>query len=149
MRKGLTDSLEAVKDVLDRADVIWLAMVDEDGPYSVPVNFAYLNEKVYIHTGKRGRKAAAFAAGSPVAFSTAVDVRMRKGGDDACNQGYVFRSVMGNGTPRLVEGDEKMAALDVLTIKHLGKQLPYNEKALAVTLVYAIDIETVNARVKE
>lgn len=149
MRKGVTDDPALVKDVLDRADILWLALADEEGPHSVPVNFAYLNGAIYIHMGKRGRKAAAFAAGSPVAFSAAVDVRMRPGGGDACDQGYHFLSVMGRGTPRLAEGDERMAAMDALTVKHLGKQLPYNDKMLAITLLYAIDIETVTARIKE
>lgn len=149
MRTGLTHSPDAVKDVLDRAEILWLAMADDEGPHSVPVNFAYTDGKIYIHTGKQGRKAAAFGAGRPVAFSAAVDVRMRAGGDDACDQGYLFRSVMGRGTPRLVEGDEKMVGLDALTVKHLGRQLPYDEKFLPITLVYAIDIESVSARVKE
>lgn len=149
MRKGVTDDPVAVKDVLDRADVLWLAMSDDDGPHSVPVNFSYLDGTIYIHMGKRGRKATLFAAGAPVAFSAAVDVRMRPGGDDACDQGYFFRSVMGKGRPRLAEGEERMAAMDALTVKHLGKQLPYNEKMLDITLLYAIDVETVTARVKE
>lgn len=149
MRKGMTNDPAILQDILDKAELIWLAMADDQGPHSVPVNFAYVDETIYIHSGKRGRKAAALDSGAEVAFSAAVDVRMRKGGDNACDQGYLFRSVMGNGTSRLVEGNEKMKALDAITLKHLGELMPYNEKALAATNVYAIDVETINARVKE
>lgn len=149
MRKGVTTEPEAIEDVMTRADTLWLAIADDEGPYSIPVNFAYVDGTIYLHSGRRGRKAAALDSGAPVAFSTAVDVRMRPGGDDACDQGYRFRSVSGRGTPRLTRDDEKMKGLDAITVKHLGKKRPYAEKALPITNVYAIDIDTVTARIKE
>lgn len=149
MRKGLTDDSKVVQDILDRAEVLWLALVDDEGPHSVPVNFGEADGVLYIHSGKKGRKAAALDSGSVLAFSAAVDVAKRPGGDDACDQGYHFRSIMGKGTPRLVEGDEKITGLDAITVKHLGKQLPYVDKFMPITNVYAIDIETITARVKE
>jgi len=149
MRKGYTDDKTAIADILAEAEILWLALTDHDAPYCVPVNFAAEGNVIYIHSGKRGRKAACLNSGDTVAFSTAVDVRMRKGGDNACDQGYLFRSVMGHGTPRPVDGNEKMHGLNLLSIKHLGKQLPYKESALPATAVYVIDIETVSARIKE
>lgn len=148
MRKGLTEDAVVIADILKEADVIWLALTDEDGPHCVPVNFAHEGNVIYIHTGQRGRKAACLDSGKRVAFSAAVDVRMRKGGDDACAQGYLFRSVMGSGLPRKVEGEEKMRGLDLLSAKHLETMLPYDEKLISITMVYAIDIDTATARVK-
>ena len=149
MRKGVTNNPETVADVLNRAEVLWLALADEQGPYCVPVNFALKDGVIYLHSGKKGRKAACLDSGAPLAFSAAVDVRMREGGDDACDQGYHFRSVMGTGRPRPAEGEEKMAGLDAITVKHLGRQLPYRDKVLPVTAVYAIDIDVATARIKE
>nr|WP_321514660.1 pyridoxamine 5'-phosphate oxidase family protein [uncultured Pseudodesulfovibrio sp.] len=149
MRKGYTKDVTVIADILAEAEILWLALNDSEGPYCVPVNFATEGNVIYIHSGKGGRKAACLNTGSTLAFSTAVDIRMRKGGDNACDQGYLFRSIMGHGTPRLVEGEEKMHGLDLLSVKHLGKQLPYKEAALPATAVYAIDVETVSARVKE
>lgn len=149
MRKGFTDNAEVISTLLAKAEVLWLALTDEDGPHCVPVNFAEENGVIYIHTGKRGRKVECLNSGNLAAFSAAVDVRMREGGDDACDQGYLFKSVMGNGTPREVDGDEKMRGLDLITVKYLGKQLPYRDKALPATAVYAIDVKTATARIKE
>ena len=56
---------------------------------------------------------------------------------------------MGRGVPRLLEGDEKTAGLDAITRKHLGRLLPYVDKILPITSVYAIDVEQITARVKE
>ena len=39
--------------------------------------------------------------------------------------------------------------LDGITVKHLGKLMPYKEKVLPITAVYAIDVETIKGRIKE
>jgi len=148
MRAGITEDYGVIKDILDKAELIWLALVDDEGPYSVPMNFVEMDGKIYLHSGKKGRKAAVLNTGKALAFSAAVDVRMRPGGDDACDQGYWFRSVMGKGAPRIVEGDERMAAFDEFSMKYLGKVMPLNEKYLPATVIYAIDVESVTARVK-
>lgn len=149
MRKSVTEDKAVIKDILDRAEVLWLALVDDQGPHCVPVNFAADGDVIYIHSGRKGRKAACLESGNAVAFSTAVDVRLRDSdADNACDQGYHFKSVMGSGTPRLLEGDEKLRGLDAVTVKYLGRQLPYLDKVLPVTVVWAIDVREVTARVK-
>lgn len=148
MRKGLTEDPAVIQNILDKAEVIWLALVDKSGPYSVPVNFAAGEGVIYIHSSKRGRKAAALDAGGKVAFSTAVDVVLKEG-KDTCDFGYRFRSVLGSGKSRVLEGDEAIQGLDAICLKYAGKLLPYSEKALAATAVYAIDIDTVTAREKD
>ncbi|NDV20740.1 pyridoxamine 5'-phosphate oxidase family protein [Pseudodesulfovibrio sp. JC047] len=149
MRKGYTDDASIIAEILAEADVLWLALTDADGPYCVPVNFAANGNTIYIHTGKYGRKATALATGAPVAFSAAVDVRMRAGGDTACDQGYLFRSIMGQGIPRQLDHAEKHIGLDQLATKYMKTRLPYQKSVLSATIVYAIAIETISARIKE
>ncbi|WP_319471932.1 pyridoxamine 5'-phosphate oxidase family protein [uncultured Pseudodesulfovibrio sp.] len=148
MRKGVTDNMETIQDILSKTDVLWLALYDEGGPYSVPVNFAEENGIIYIHSGKRGRKYEALMTGTPVAFSAAKDMEP-KHGDSACAFGYRFRSVMGKGTPRALEGEDKSAALSIITVKFAGREMPFNEKALEATAAFAIDVESIHARIKE
>jgi len=148
MKKDLTKDPDVIQDILGRADVLWLAIVDSQGPYSVPVSFAEKDGVIFIHSGKTGRKANALEKGSALAFSTAVDI-VPKTGDMACKYGFKFRSVMGRGKPRRARGDEIRTGLDAITLKYAGKLLPYNEKTMEVTATYIIDIETVCARIKE
>lgn len=149
MRKGFTDNAQVISNILAKAEVLWLALVDEDGPHCVPVNFAEEEGVIYIHSGPKGRKAACLNSGDSVAFSAAIDMQMRRGGGNACDQGYHFKSVMGTGIPRKTEGDEKIHGLDLITFKHLGEQLPYADKVLPHTVVYAIDVKQATARIKE
>jgi len=148
MRKSVNSDPELIKDILDKAEFITLAMCDGEGPYSVPVNFAEEDGVIYMHTGKKGRKFAHLEAGAAVSFSAVVDLQPKTGAD-ACAYGYKFRSVIGEGTPRRLEGDEAVKGLDVITMKYAGKLLPYNEKVLAVTAVYSIDVDSATARIKE
>ena len=149
MRKGVTEDKAVAADILSRAEVLWLALADAQGPHCVPVNFAAEGDVVYVHSGQKGRKAACLDSGAPLAFSAVVDMTLKTSDDNACELGYRFRSVMGNGTPRALDGDEKRNALDLITLKYAGREMPYNEKVLAITAVYAIDVAAVTARVKE
>ncbi|WP_338669861.1 pyridoxamine 5'-phosphate oxidase family protein [Pseudodesulfovibrio methanolicus] len=149
MRKGVTEDKGVLADILDKAEVVWLALVDDEGPHCVPVNFAVEGDTLFVHSGKRGRKAACLDSGAPLAFSAAVDMELKTSEDNACELGYRFRSVMGRGVPRRLTGDEKMRALDLITLKYAGRAMPYNEKVLAITGAYAIDMHSATARIKE
>ncbi|SOB59833.1 Pyridoxamine 5'-phosphate oxidase-related FMN-binding protein [Pseudodesulfovibrio profundus] len=148
MGKRVSDDAEAIRNVLDKADVLWLALTDETGPYCVPVNFAMEEGVIYIHSGKKGRKAAILNTEAQVAFSAAVDVEA-KTGDTICSYGYRFRSVAGTGIPRLLEADEARVGLDIIIRKYAGKLMPYTDKMLAATAVYAIPMENASVRIKE
>ena len=153
MRKDVTSDQAVVAEILNRAEYVTLALVDAEGPYSVPVNAALEDGVLYLHTSKKGRKAEALrqavATGGRVAFSAAVDLE-KKTGELACQWGYKFRSVLGSGPVREVElrGD-KVAALNTLMRKHAGRDdFPYDDGILDKTLVVAIDVDRATARLK-
>jgi len=153
MRKDVTDDPKAVAEILNRAEYATLALVDDDGPYSVPVNFGFKDGVLFFHTGKKGRKIEALrraaAVGGRVAFSAAVDLEM-KTGELACQWGYKFRSVLGSGLVRLLDDPkDQLAALGVIMKKYAGSdEFPYDEKVLGITAVAAIDVDRATARLK-
>jgi len=83
MRKGVTEDKGVVADILDKAEVVWLALADDEGPHCVPVNFAVEGDTLFVHSGKRGRKAACLDSGAPLAFSAAVDMELKTSEDNA------------------------------------------------------------------
>lgn len=148
MRKGLTGDMETVRTIFDRTDVLWLALTDENGPYCVPVNFVELENTIYIHSGKRGRKYEILRQEGPVSFSCSVDMELKKK-ETACSMGYRFKSVVGFGTSRLAAGEEARKGLDALVMKFAGQHLPYSDRELDGVVMFAIDITSVNARIKD
>lgn len=150
MRKSVTDDPQVVADVLNRAEVVHLALADEDGPYCVTVNFALDRGRLYVHSSHKGRKAAALLAGRPVAFAAEVDLALRDGAN-ACKWGYRFKSVQGRGIPRLLEDPaEKRRALELIVAKYTrNPNLPMDEAVLSKTALFEIAVDAVTARVKD
>lgn len=148
MPKNVFSDPELIRDILDKAEYLTLGLTDDEGPYSVPVNFGEKDGVIYIHSGKKGRKYEALVAGKTVAFSAVADLEAKKG-KTICEYGYKFRSVFGEGSSRLLEGDEAREGLDIIVEKYAGETMPYSEKAYAATAVFAIDVVYSTARTKK
>lgn len=149
MKQDTTTDKRAVYDVLDRADVLWLAICDDQGPYSVPVNFAREEDLLVLHSSLRGRKADALRSGTVVGFGAAVDIEARMEGELACKLGYSFRSVSGTAAPGELSGDAHRDALRAITIKYSGRDLPLDDRAVRATAVFGLRIRSASARTKE
>jgi uncharacterized protein len=142
----LTDPA-TIDAILDKAEVIYLALCDDDGPHSVPVNFGCGEGCIYIHSGVKGRKMAALRQNGLVSFSTCVDLKL-KSGDQACNHGYYFKSVVGAGKATVLEDEtERKHALNTIIAKYTDGDFAIDEKTLRCTVVVKIEIQSLTARV--
>ncbi|MGZ3513421.1 MAG: pyridoxamine 5'-phosphate oxidase family protein, partial [Thermodesulfobacteriota bacterium] len=55
--------------ILRKAPIGRMATINQKGiPVIKPVNFLYLDEKIYIHSSKKGEKVEDIRRGSPVCF---------------------------------------------------------------------------------
>ena len=145
-REVLTDQ-NLIDDVLGRAEIIYLAVCDDNGPHCVPVNFASQGRCIYLHSGVKGRKMDALRQDGRVSFSTCVDLKLISA-DQACDHGYCFKSVVGAGRATVLEDEsDRRHALGVITRKYAGQDLPVDEKTLRCTVVARIDIQTLTVRV--
>ncbi|MGE4293023.1 MAG: pyridoxamine 5'-phosphate oxidase family protein [Desulfovibrio sp.] len=148
MRKDVTLDENVINDILDRADVLHLALCDADGPFCVPVNFARSGRTLFVHSGLKGRKAAALQNGR-VGFSAVVDMEA-KTSDQACNWGFRFKSVRGVAVSTVLQDDsERAEALDAVVRRYAGKSLPMNEEMLKATAIFALEMDEVAARIKK
>jgi len=113
---------------------------DDDYPYAVPLSFVYSNGKIYFHSAKQGHKVDAIQKSAKVSF-TVIDE------DTIVSREYTsyFRSVIVFGKARIVEGDEKLGALQALVEKYSGDQpLELKQKEISgctQAILVAIDIE--------
>lgn len=155
----ITDRKE-IEDILSSCKVFRMAVCDEDGMYIVPLNFGYTYEddvlKLYFHSSREGRKVDALATDGRVAIEMDTDHYLVEGAR-ACDYGYLYSSITGNGTARLITDiDEKREALDCLMNhqlarnrenlrsfdKILKKKYVYSEDALLKTAVYEITVDS-------
>ena len=116
----------ADKEIRDRAEVdavLREAMVGRLGtcsdgrPYVVPLSFAYHEGKIYFHGAAEGKKMADIARNPKVCFE--VDEAELMPAEDPCNFNFRYRSVIADGTARVVEGPaERLAVLRLLVEKY-------------------------------
>jgi nitroimidazol reductase NimA-like FMN-containing flavoprotein (pyridoxamine 5'-phosphate oxidase superfamily) len=144
--KEITD-MEAVGQILEKAEVIRLAMVDEGEPYLVAMNFVYVDGFLYMHSAKQGRKIDVLKKNNKVAFQTDIDVALIIA-EDACSCTTRYMSVFGTGSVFLVdEKEEKTKVLDALMTKHTGrKDFVYPDKVLDSTLAIKIVIDSMTGK---
>ncbi|MDO8950073.1 MAG: pyridoxamine 5'-phosphate oxidase family protein [Actinomycetota bacterium] len=130
---------------LATAEVLRLGMVDDEGPYVVPVNFGYAAGRLYVHGPGEGRRLDAIAREPRVCFEADECEIVRA--DKPCGFTARFRSVIGYGTARVLSSAaEKRAGLDVIMRQYdsTGDGIP--DATLARTTVIEIAIESMEGK---
>ena len=147
--REVTD-INKILEILDKAKVLHMGLVDGDEAYVVPMNYGYTYENdkltLYLHGARRGRKLDLMRANPKVFFEMDCDIVPFEG-DVACKYGITYSSIMGRGIAQIVdEPEEKMKALSVLMKTQTGKDFEFNEKLVSVVAVIRIDVSEFTAK---
>jgi len=148
LERALT-ALDDIVDVLDKCVIARLGLVDIEGPYVVPVNFAYKvadgKITVYAHGAPVGRKLAAIAADSRCCVEADHVIGLAQSGPGACGHTTYYESVIGFGRARLVDDPvEAKEALSLLVARQAPDQIDTLPDAVpSAVAVIAIDLESV------
>ena len=141
----------AICAILDKAQVLHLAMIDGARPYVVPLHYGYALENgrltLYLHSAKEGRKLDILCRNDKVAFVMETDVVPVSGGDLPCKYGAAYASVMGEGRATvLTDPAEKAAGMTVLMKTQTGRDFPITEAMAESVAVIRVDAETYTAK---
>jgi uncharacterized protein len=144
--KEVTDR-RIIQELLSKAEVCRLAMVDEGEPYIVPLNYGFRDNALYVHSAAAGRKIDVLKRNSRVCFEIESDsVIVRH--EEACHWGTKSRSIVGYGHVEiLTDYEEKKRGLDII-LAHYGKAGPndYDEKQVHAIVILRIAIESVTCK---
>jgi len=136
---------ETTLALLASAEVGRLATVDQDGyPYVTPMQFAFVEGLVYLHSKNGGEKIRNIRACAKVGFEIDVPGNLRTS-DTACDTSCDYRSVIVRGTARIVDdAQEKARGLDLLVAKYVPQHAgePYPDAMLARTVVVVVTPES-------
>ncbi len=157
--------------VIDRANYATLSLVDQALPYGVPLSIVRLDDKLYFHAAKVGRKAEILAKNNNVSICfvgrAAVPEKYQAADIEAVAQdrekvskilGNVFttefESAIVTGKASLVVDDaEKVLALRAICQKYTPTKMAYADMAIeasfAQVALYRIDIVKLTAKRKE
>lgn len=138
---------ERCVEILEKSEMGYLSMVHEGAPYTIPVNYLYLDDKIYIHTGRKGRKWEALTQNSRVCFNVTLEGR-KIYGSSPCSYTYEFESVMLEGKAEKVsDSAEVINVLNQLVDKYKeGEVTPVSEEKMAIIWMIRMDIEKMTGR---
>ena len=141
-----------ILDLLARADVGQVALVNANGmPYVIPVCFVYENERIYFHCAQSGKKLDCLRSNNAVCFSAFEVLGLGVKAETPCNSWTYYRSIVANGTARIIEGrEQKIRALRLLSEKYAkGPVGEIPEDSLGRTCVVEIVIDEVSGNKNE
>lgn len=145
----ITDTNE-IKRILDSTKIVHVGMVDEDGPYVVPLNYGYVMEDdqlvLYVHGSVKGRKIDAMRNNPDVFIEITSDVQQFEG-KLACQYGTSYYCVMGKGKAEILEDvEDKKSGLSIFMKSHTGKDFEFNEKMVSMVSVIRITVPNYTAK---
>lgn len=131
-----------LEEILLENDVGRLGTAVNGVPYVVPMNYAYRDGRIYLHTHRDGKKVRDIQVNPVVCFE--VDSGEMIEGEDPCNFSWRYRSVIATGEARILGDDEeKLKVLKMISDKYsFGKgQLLDLEKVSPLKHLVVIEVQ--------
>lgn len=141
-------SQDEMAAVLNKTKYGILSTIGGDGfPYGVPVNFVYLDGKIYIHGRKMGEKVSNLTNNCKCCFTAAREYGYEFTGEHACDTTAVYESVIIRGCAHVVEDLEVKKKVLLATIdKIVPGRTDMDEKKVSPTGVYEIEIKAMTGK---
>jgi len=99
---------ETIDAILTQAPIGRMATVNQRGiPIIKPINFLYLDRKIYIHSSTKGEKIGDIQRGSPICFEVDEPIAYVIASQGACKASYYYRSIIIKGKATLVKDPDK------------------------------------------
>lgn len=142
--------MQEILRILDTCKVCRVAVQDCEGLYIVPMNYGYVFENgrlsFYFHSAMEGRKVRAFASSADVAFEMDCAHQLLEG-ERACQYGYAYKSIIGNGKISCVADlEEKKQALSILMKVQTGSDFAFTDQMASTVAVFRMDVSRFTAK---
>ncbi len=136
-----------METILKKAMVCRIALIDEDKPYIVPMNYGYKDNCIYLHSASEGRKIDILKRNNSVCFEIEYETELLKA-ENPCNFGMKYYSIIGWGKAVFIEEyNEKIKALDVVMQKYApGMISEYDENLLNLLSILRIEIDELTGK---
>jgi nitroimidazol reductase NimA-like FMN-containing flavoprotein (pyridoxamine 5'-phosphate oxidase superfamily) len=138
-----------IQTVLQKSRICRLGMSLGDQAYVVPVSFGYADGKIFVHGAGAGRKVDTLRNNPKICFEMELEERseLLKKGEQPCQWGYQYLSIIGFGAARFMETiPEKRAGLDAIVAHYGGKAGAFPDESVQDLVVIEIQIESLTCK---
>ena len=141
---------ETIAAILRQALVGRIATINLKGfPVIKPVNFLYLDGKIYFHSSMKGEKIEDIRRGSPICFEVDQPIAYVIASKVACRANYYYRSIIVKGKASFVKDqDKKREILEKMMEKYQPEEdsgeIPM--EILKKTAVIEITVEKISGK---
>lgn len=134
--------------ILERAQICRIALIDEDRPYIVPMNYGYKDRCIYLHSASDGRKIEILKNNNNICFEMECKTELLKA-RNPCQYGMKYYSLIGWGKAKFVSDyQEKIKSLDIIMQKHVPKMIfSYEEKQIDLLTIIIIEIDQLTGKI--
>jgi uncharacterized protein len=136
-----------IEDILSKSEVCRIALIDNDRPYIVPLNYGYKNNAIYFHSSLHGKKIELLKINKKVCFEIELFTEIVKN-EVPCKWGTKYRSVIGYGTIEfLTDPSQKKEGLDII-MAHYRKpdKNIYEDTQIEKVLILKLKIEEITGK---
>lgn len=144
--RQINDS-QLIEEILETALICRIGMIAGNRPYIVPMNFAYHDQCLYLHSAREGRKIEILKKNQQICFEIEQQTELVKS-DDPCKWSMRYLSVIGFGRAFLIDDLlAKKASLDIIMQKYSSRQsFDYPDNALNKVLIIKIEIDEMTGK---
>jgi hypothetical protein len=149
--REVTDKAE-LNAIIKKADVCRIALIDDDKPYMVALNFGYKNGNpavLYFHCANTGRKLDVIEKNNSACFQMDIDHELTTA-KKACGYSMNFKSIIGYGKIyKVTDKQEKIEGLNYIMKQYSDRSdFSYEEKMLEATTILKLEIESIKGKQK-
>jgi len=141
---------DEIRAIISRCDVCRIALIDNDVPYIVAMNFGYMERNpalIYFHCANEGRKLDILNQNNVVCFQMDTDHKLIKA-DMACDFTMKYSSIMGSGRIYIVNSEEeRQAGLNCIMKQYSGRDdYSFKPSAMKAATILRLEIDELRAK---
>jgi nitroimidazol reductase NimA-like FMN-containing flavoprotein (pyridoxamine 5'-phosphate oxidase superfamily) len=149
-RKEKEAGIDVVEEIIRKADVCRIAFSDSGTPYIVTLNFGYSGapeQRLFFHCAPKGRKLEMMEKNNYVCFEMDTSHNLYTG-NEPCDWGMKYESVVGYGRLKVVEGREERQEGMNCIMEHYGYsgKAIFRESTFEKTIILMLEISEMTGK---
>lgn len=143
--KEITDK-RVLETILEEALVCRVGMCRDNEPYVVPMNFAYQDGCIYLHSAREGKKLDILRENPRICFETEVKTELLPS-ENPCSWTMRYQSVIGWGRAEFITDlKEKVEVLNIIIRKYAGEEKKFPEEKMDKIELIRIRIDSMTGK---